>query len=157
MNGESKKIGAKAIFKGFAWIIGFIVAFYVLNAYIDNKIDKKINNPSYIKKVASHVRPFIIFDENESILADSGGMEYIEDIKVEAKADRFEPIKIIITPKSHLAYPPLLEVISPYEVSIDTKRGIHHRWIYEVSVEGRLGPDTTREIDPIRFKLEIIK
>ncbi|MDZ7698525.1 MAG: hypothetical protein U5R49_16895 [Deltaproteobacteria bacterium] len=47
--------------------------FVHLNSTIDRKIEKKLNDEVFIRKVANEVRlPFVIFDEGKSIIADIG-------------------------------------------------------------------------------------
>ena len=52
-----------------------------MQSRIDKKIDDKINNPNFIKKLANEARlPFLIFDENNKILADYGAYQYLKKI-----------------------------------------------------------------------------
>ena len=50
---------------------------------IEKKIDNKVNDPIFIRKLADEVRlPFLIIDENNIILADFGAYQYINKIDV---------------------------------------------------------------------------
>jgi len=96
-------------------IFSIIAGLYGLEKYIDSCIDQAINNDRFIKKVASHIRPFIIFDAKGTIHADMGAMQYLERIEVDTEYSL--GFKIIITPKHHLIYEPVLEKLRAPQIS----------------------------------------
>lgn len=55
---------------------------YALNGYIEGIVVREIGDPEIIEKVKAQSRPMVVFDQNESILVDTGGMQYIESIRV---------------------------------------------------------------------------
>ena len=65
-------------------VISLMFAIFVhLNKSLDKKIENKLKDPGFIQKVAKEVRlPFVIFDDEKSIIADTGAMDHIEDIEV---------------------------------------------------------------------------
>jgi len=70
---------------GLFTILGVIITVLLLfyNS-INSKIEDKINDPSFVKKVASEIQlPFFIFDENERIIYDNNAYNLINSIKVE--------------------------------------------------------------------------
>ena len=77
-----KNINAKEIVKGFAWLVAFVLVLIGINVYIEGIVEKKISDPDMIEKVKAQIRPMVVFNQNESILVDTGGMQYIESIRV---------------------------------------------------------------------------
>jgi hypothetical protein len=59
----------------FAGIYGFI-------RFLDWRIERKIREDSFLRRIGASLRPTVIFDENESVLIDQGAMEMIESIGV---------------------------------------------------------------------------
>lgn len=142
-------------------IITILGVSFGLLLYLDNRVKSTMNDEQFIKKVASHVRPYVIFDANETIHVDGGAMQYLEKIEVKqvvrkGKAGSRSGLDIIITPKSHLAYAPALETITPTMFYVTHKRGSRHQWIYELTPGWTVtGPDDKEETD--RFRLEILR
>ena len=143
----------KSLIKSFVWILGIFVIFITINGYINHKIDKRMNSPEFINEIAKKIRPMVIFDGNNVIDKDMGAMKFIEKIEV-IKTEPLSPInqdyKIIITPKEHLPYAPLIETINAYGFIIKSNRGKGHRWEYE------LDNYSQSDRDPPKFKLEIL-
>ena len=83
-------------------VAGAVAAAYGVIRFIDSRIEKKIGDESVIKKIASRVRPAVIFDENDSILVDQGGMEFLESIHVTHDENDRTPSEIAVVPKKHL-------------------------------------------------------
>jgi hypothetical protein len=82
-------------------------------------------------------------------------MQALEQIKVErGKKDGSLPIKIIVTPRYHLAHPPLLEKIGAgrFILTPNPRRGLGHQWVYEFEVVHWEADET-----PLCFRLEIVK
>jgi hypothetical protein len=61
-------------------IIGIIGAIYGAMQFIDKRIEKKLQDDSFVRRVAASLRPAIVFDEHGSIIIDQGGMEIIDSI-----------------------------------------------------------------------------
>ena len=153
-----KQISISNYLKTILVIIGVVGGIYAFVQFIDFRIEHTVNNEQFIKKVSSHVRPFVIFDENETIFVDGGAMQYLDKIEVEQVMRRegsYPGLNIIITPKSHLTYAPLLETFAPTMYNVTYKRGSQHQWIYKLTAELTLGPDDEKE--PSRFRLEILR
>jgi len=137
-------------------IVTVVAAIYGFEAFIDSRIERVVNGEQFIRKVSSYVRPFVIFDGEGAVLVDGGACEYLEKLEVlEGKKDgNIIPVKITVTPKHHLAYPPLIEKLGAghFMDSPNPKRGTGHQWIYECEV-------LHWENDPIpaRFRLEILQ
>jgi hypothetical protein len=101
------------LLKNIGMILGVIVSILVVIGLMDKRIENKLHDPEFISKVADEVKlPFVIFDENNSIVVDNGAMNIIEKISINRK-DRRSISEIIITPKKYLAIAPILESLDP--------------------------------------------
>src|SRR6059036_3515008 len=87
---------AWAVVTGLITLLGVVGAIVGFNAYVDHKIDAKMSDPTFIRTIASQVRPAVIFDSNGSILADLGGMQYFESITVSFPAIEKQPGEIVL-------------------------------------------------------------
>ena len=136
--------------KNFFWLLGIFALFYALNIYIDQRVEKKINDPQVIQKIVAKVRPAIIFDLKGSIINDMGGMQYIEDIHVEVTDQHL--CKIVVTPKAYMAQAPILTSMdeeNQYLISI--KRSLKFNWEYTLEVVVGVGIKESSH-----FRLEVL-
>lgn len=121
---------------------------------IDRRVESRINDPVFIQKLAANLRPSAIFDASDSILADMGAMQYIEQIDVEPADDG--AFTIAVSPTDFLGVQPILESIDGNFV-ISAKRGPRFDWIFElrgvqaIVTEGSAIPET------YRFRIELIR
>lgn len=147
-----------AIVVGIFTIIGVIVTvLLIFYNSIDSKIDEKLRNPEFVKKVASEMQlPFLIFDENNRILFDNEASVLIRSIDV--KKEKVEVISIVISPKNFMQIPPLIENINSNLDFYETERINKIDLIYKVNKEvggGFLVDNTYKE--PIKkFKLTFL-
>ena len=144
-----------------AVILGAGFAVYQL---IDSRIEQAINDEQFIRRVSSHVRPYVIFDAT-TIHKDGGAMEYLEEIEVEVTGQSYtntnpeekhdDQLEITITPKEYLAYAPLIEPLGGLRSMIiyDGKRGSKYQWVYTVLVRPPYGGDIKTQ----KFRLEILR
>ena len=133
----------------------YLTIYYQISSDVDRKIDAKVYNNDYIRKIASEVRPSIIFDEQGKILQDGGGLKYIEDIEIRDIGEHKRPKKeFILTAKAYLQSPPLLEPLDT-SYKIEVSRGKKFEWIYKVEPVGLLFGNAEGML--IRFRLEIFK
>lgn len=154
-----KRISISNSLKKILVIIGVVAGIYGFVQHIDSRIEYAVNDEQFIEKIASRVRPFVLFDENETIHVDGGAMQYLEKIEVKqvVKNKKYNKgLNIIITPKSHLAYAPVLEITTLSEYYVTCKRGSRHQWIYELILT-RFVSGPSDEKEPTHFRLEIIK
>ena len=79
---DNKRITTWTIVKAFFSIIALAAMFYSFNAYIDNKIEKRLNDPAVSKRIAKQVRPFTIFSGTGTIIIDNGAMEYLANLTI---------------------------------------------------------------------------
>ena len=153
-----KQISISNSLKTILPIMGVVGGIYAFTRFIDFRIEHAVNNEQFIKKVASHVRPYVIFDEDGAIHVDGGAMQCLEEIEVEqtVKEGRLKHLKFIVTPKSYLANAPLLEIYSLITFYTTNRRGSGHQWVYELTPAASIsGPDNIKEVH--RFRLEILR
>ena len=147
------KISISTIAKTIALMITIMAGIYGSMSFIDSRVEKIVNDEQFIRKVASYVRPYIIFDEKGSVFMDGGAMQYLEKPPEVVTKDRGD-YQISISPKAYLAQAPLIESIGLTIFHISSKRGHGLQWIYELKALFKSGADIN---EPERFRLEILK
>jgi len=130
-------------------LIGFLVGLITMFLFVKNLVYQTATEEEFLHRVASHVRPALIFDENFSILADQGGTEYIEDIDISLNEGGV-PTQMVVHAKTHLSYQPFLQSMTANDYLITAKRGKKYDWIFTFKQFGRGGDE--RHI----FRIEII-
>lgn len=153
-----KQMDTWTIVIGLFTIIGVIVTISLLIAgNIDRKIEEKINDPSFIRKLANEVKlPFLIFDETNKIIADYGAYEYLEKITViKNKKDDLEAIRI--TPKHFMNSAPIIENINGDLNLSEPERTGEIDWLISINPgPARLALES--HVEPVKkFKLTILK
>ena len=137
-------------------LFGIIGELFGFMAYMDinSKIDSAINNPDYIKKVSREIRPYIIFDDKNSIIFDGGGSNYIDNVEFTSvpNYDSFTSGALKITPKLFLNEAPLLNKLGLQNFVYEKFRGKKNDWIYVIKP---IGPIVDEE--DIRYRLEILR
>ena len=145
-------------------VLGLLLTLYALQDYLNNSIRRIVNDEQFIRKVASHVRPYVIFDVGGTIHVDGGAMQYLEKIETKEVAtvkkegeeeSHVYELRIIVMPKKHLAYSPLIETVGELRSIIiyDAKRGIGHQWVYQALIRSPYGGDIKTQ----KFRLEILR
>jgi hypothetical protein len=135
-------------------IVTLVIAFYGLPLYVETLVDKRLKDREVIEKLAKIIRPSMIFNSKESVLADLGASEYIESIKIVKYEDKENTIPTVIEvkPKKHLALAPLLTSIDQYTFIETAERGAGFMWIYKLQHLGSTSP-----APPYRFRLEVLQ
>ena len=138
-------------------LIGTLAAVFALDSYIDYKVDRKLQDEALLQKVASYVRPALIFDTEGRVLFDMGAWQYLQGIDVQRSKNPLVPEKVVITPKNYLRNPPLLTTVEMWQFNIKSSRGKGITWEYTFE-RGVFLPFITegREQQPPRFRLEIV-
>jgi hypothetical protein len=124
---------------------------------IDRKIEQKVNDPNFIKKLADEVKlPFLIFDEDNRVIADYGAYEYLQKISV-VKSKQGEVEAIRITPKHFMNTPPILENINGDLNLAEPERADQVDWVISI----KPGPARLllqSHVEPVKkFKLTILR
>lgn len=127
------------------------------NSSIEKKIENKLNDEKFIRKVANEVRlPFVIFDEEKSIIADTGAMDHIDAIEVR-KGERQEVSEIIISPKRFMAVAPILESFDPKIEFEDPVHGEKFDYIFKRVEMGLVWADRYSGKPPkSKFRLQLV-
>ena len=115
-----------------AALLGTVAGVYAFTAFIDWRIDKRVADAEFLRKLANSVRPGVIFDENSSILVDQGGMKLIDALSVEVDPKDRLPSKITLVPKEHLAHAPLIQTLEVEAIDFTVTRGKGLSWIFEL-------------------------
>jgi hypothetical protein len=132
-------------------IATIVAAIYGFIRFIDWRIERKIHEEPFLRKISSSLRPLVIFDENSSILFDQGAMNMIEKIEVSHSSEDSLPSEIFIYPKRHLAHAPLLQTLENEFIEITSSRGKGYEWRYTLDY------NMTNDINgKRRFRLEIL-
>lgn len=119
---------------GFAGtIVTIVAAIYGAMRFIDWRVERKIHEEPFLRKIAGSLRPMVIFDENASILLDHGAMEVLNDIDViRPDGGGNAPEKIIIQSKRHLSHAPILQTLENELINIEATRGKGYEWRYQL-------------------------
>ncbi len=137
---------------GLVLIITVIVSIYGFLALVDNRIKDIINDEDFIRKVASNVRPYVIFDEKGSVLVDGGGMQYLQKTP-EITSINDKGFRILVTPKKHLPTAPIVESLTLTQYLTSYNRGNGYEWICDLKYLGGIIEDDVVK----KFRLEIVK
>ncbi|MDP2604720.1 MAG: hypothetical protein Q8S00_19360 [Deltaproteobacteria bacterium] len=141
----------KTVFEIGVLVITLIAALYGGLLFIDKRIENRIRDDAFLRKLASALRPSVVFDHKGPVLIDQGAMRFIEAIDVELDKEGPYPKRIIIHPTQHLSYAPLLTPLESDLADISTSRGNKHDWIYTIDYFM-----TSEERRMLRYRLEII-
>jgi hypothetical protein len=63
-------------------IATIVAAIYGVIRFIDWRIERKIHEEPFLRKISASLGPLVLFDENGSILLDQGAMDVIGKIEV---------------------------------------------------------------------------
>lgn len=122
------------VLSGFA---GLTIGAYIwIKHEIDATVEKKLSDPKILRQIAAESRPMIVFDSNESILADMGAGQFIKSISVtSSKAEDGKlPTTIIIDFSTHLPVAPILTPLNYGDgLTINSQRGKGYSWVYKLS------------------------
>jgi len=136
---------------------GIIGGIYWFEKTIKEEVYSIMKNEHFKGELISEIHPFIVFDENGSILNDAGGMKFIDDLIIIKEITKYSSTdsaisKIILKPKMILTLAPIIECIDQDHIfSFKSYRGKKFDWIYDV----RLNAGDLKKTN--RFKLEILK
>ena len=138
-----------------------LAVFFYMNDSLDKRIERAVNHPDFIKKVADETRlPFLIFNEKGTFQNESGGATtFIERIEPYKENTRFSGF--IVHPKIFLKDAPILQSINSNIPFAKPKRLNTIDWQYRIpEIKGGVQFISTGQYDeqPAQlFKLEIIR
>ena len=152
---------------------GFLVGVATLaGAYflaVDWRVNRLVQDPEFVAKMAKRARPAIVFDADRRLLSDAGAYRFLEgvpevelNVKDKTVKSGYGPYtftRIFVRPKVPLASAPIVEALDSGEVSVKASQIAGLAW--EIRIEGRVvnitadgGPVVS--LAPYRFRLEII-
>ncbi len=113
-------------------LITVIAAVYGVTRFIDWRIERRIRDESFLKRIVSSLRPTVIFDEDGAILVDQGAMELLTTIEVKKNEENGLPIEITVEPRQYLAYQPLIEALDNELIDFTVKRAKGFAWSFSL-------------------------
>ena len=146
--------GLKIVLSATGAIVVLVGAYHGYLFHIDYRIEKRLHDAEFLKEISYTLRPSVVFDQKNTILADMGAMQYIDEITVETEGR--EPTKIIVAPKVFLGIAPLLECLDG-EFGITKSRGKKFVWVYELESSGSIRPVSSGRITNHRFRIEVLR
>lgn len=129
--------------------ISILGSVYGFAKFIDSRINKKLKDAEFIKGIAQHLRPYVIFNERGEIIVNRGAMNFIEDIEVTLDDEKL-PNKIVLKLKNHNATAPILFTLDNDGCVIEESRGKKFEWIYDIGYASYIDRDERR------FNVEIV-
>jgi hypothetical protein len=161
MKDETNRFTPWAIVKGFFYVIGLAAMVYAFNAFLDAKIEKRLNDPLVTRRIAKLIRPFAIFSGTGTILVDNGAMEYVADLRIQSNGTSRIPEKVILVPKRYMAHAPLITAIDQVGAVARPTRGSGLTWEYTFDaayiMEPGIGPEKKTTAQDDRYRMEIIE
>jgi hypothetical protein len=134
-----------------AALITVVAAIYGVVLFIDRRIESKIRDDSFLRKLAGALRPSVIFNHAGSVLVDQGAMRYIDSIEIGPSEEPPYPSQVILRLNQHLAHAPLLAPLEGDLVNITSARGKKHDWVYTLDYFM-----TSDERTALSYRVEII-
>lgn len=133
-------------------VVGFFIA---ADGYINNQIENKITDETYIRKLSKTLRPFAIFNEQGVITFDHGGEAYIKTISVKKKPDGSLD-SIEIETKGYLQNAPILIYLSNEDYSYQSNRTGTYVWSFSMIHLNTVTSDADSPAPP-SFLIEIMQ
>jgi len=118
-------------------ILTLVSGIFLAYRHIDDRVDSIVYSDEFISELGSKVRPFVIVNSNNSILLDSGGLEYIEKVTVLSGTDNTRAPIIIVTPKNYMVHPPILTCMFLVHTLDSVERGNELDWVYTGVVKSK--------------------
>lgn len=129
--------------------IAFVVGLLSMLAFVRTCVDERASDDRFLRKVAAHVRPALVFDEHFRISADQGGSEYVETIEISLSPSG-NPTQMVVHAKCHIAHKPYLQSLTANEYMIRAERGRGHDWIITLTPLGTVCDEKLYRIEIIR-------
>lgn len=145
--------GFRIVVEVFSVLVLLVGGIYGLTSFIDSRIKSVVTDESYVRRIASEVRPSVIFDSKGSILFDQGAMRYLDEIEVVGGTNFLQnfPVRIVLKPKQYLPQPPLLTCLEDISLVVKPERGPKFDWVYPLETSGGT------ELPVYRFRMEILQ
>lgn len=113
---------------GLSGLIATIIGLFITaDNYLDSKIEQKITDTAYIKKLSNQLRPFLIFNDQGIVTFDHGAYEKIKNIEV-----NFNNKNIIVETTEFLQNAPFINAVGANSYSFETERIGSKKWQYNM-------------------------
>jgi len=145
-------------------IAGLFGIVFAINSYIDWRIDQKLSDEQFLRRVGVSARPFCIFNSKASIRFDSGALRFMgfserNPIEISSIAKDGKVGQITIHFNQLFTYPPSLTVLGAGLYSCRPERGPGFDWTYTIySADAIVNESSTVEpkTGEQDYKLEIL-
>ena len=135
-----------------AMVIAFVGVWLTFDNYINNQIENKINDNSYIETLSKALRPFCVFNESGIIVYDHGAEEFIKDISLNKKEGT-----ITIEFYHFFQHAPLLITVGANQYSYEAVKKNNKTFIYKLSAPSALLLSRSKKVAGNKYVLEILK
>lgn len=143
---ENSTDNKRSILRTIGEAIVFLSVVFGIILYIDNIVDRKINDTDYMQRLAGKVRPFLIANDKGIIEYNLGALEFIDSLKV-------EKLEITIYFNAYQQNAPLFEPLSKHQSFLlyRAERGKGKIWKITIDESG------VNYFDNYKFRLEILR
>src|SRR5258706_11091856 len=145
--------------KSIATLAAIIAIVYSLQTWIHSSAQKAVLDERFLTTLAARIRPVYLFDSRGTIEADLGAGDYIDQIQIRPTPKNYG-FEIIITPKRHLIYAPLVSAVDVDLFAHTSQRGNKHDWIISMTPQSTVSHlllDNQFDTNAVyHFKLEIL-
>lgn len=151
----------RAVFFGVAAVMAVAGLFYQGVHWLEERIDKaveiKLSEPVILRKIAQESRPILVFNADESIVADGGASQFVKELKITARSSWEKnvnlPDHIHIEFTKFLQSAPIITPLSQMLGVVTAKRGTGLSWEFEFAWGGYTpGQNQEHQL----FRLEIL-
>lgn len=137
-------------------IVAILGLFLFIISFIDNRIERYVNNPQFIKGIARETRlPFMIFDEKEVVHFDGEAFIHIDTLRIN-RNKKHELVSIDIFPKEFLNTPPILECWGIQIQFYDPVRIAPNGWRFSAPEDGADVFLTSGRVLATKYKITLI-
>lgn len=132
-------------------LLALFSSIYAFMKFIDFRVERRLKDESFLRKLASFLRPTAIFDQSGAILVDQGAMDFLQEISVDLTSGSPLPTAITLYPKKYLAHPPLITTLENEFLTAIPSRGPKFQFNYKLHYD-----DWAGGIEKRRFRVEIL-
>jgi hypothetical protein len=140
-------------------LIGALAGGFVwLEAHIDQTVEHKLSDPVILRKIAQESRPVLIFNADESIVADEGASQFIKELKITSR-ESISPTNMNLPAHVHIEFTkffvnsPIVTPVTQFLGVATGKRGKGFSWEFDFTWGGYTpGQDSEHQL----FRLELL-
>ncbi|HWB04178.1 MAG TPA: hypothetical protein VG796_14215 [Verrucomicrobiales bacterium] len=127
-------------------------ALYGIQTWVDSRVEDRISDPAFLRRLAERARPELIIDVTGAVLVDRGAMEFLDGPpQVFPSAEDPSMIgRISLNPKKYMAVAPVVSTVDGTSFALKAARGKGLSWEYTLAWSGTLPYPNPR---PIRIEI----